>query len=84
MILNQLFVTGILQSLIINIVHILPANGATSMKIISSLDSSPEYRHRCRAFNDKALRSSTETADSNYRHLQAQTGFRPAENEAEV
>jgi hypothetical protein len=35
MILNQLFVTGILQSLIINIVHILPANGATSMKIIN-------------------------------------------------
>ena len=35
MILNQLFATGILHSLIINIVHILPANGATSMKIIN-------------------------------------------------
>jgi|GEM_PF-2599029 hypothetical protein len=30
---NQLFVAGTLQSLIINIVHILLVNGATSMKI---------------------------------------------------
>ena len=33
MILNQLFATDILHSLIINIVHILLVNGATSMKI---------------------------------------------------
>lgn len=35
MILNQLFATVILQSLLINIVHILPTNGVTSMKIIN-------------------------------------------------
>ena len=35
MILNQLLATVLFQSLIINIDHILPANGATSMKIIN-------------------------------------------------
>jgi len=37
MILNPLFAIGFCQSLIINIVHILLANGATSMKIINLL-----------------------------------------------